>query len=626
MEPHRQFNASSVANTGHDAVPESRPFRVMLKTISDALSKYDIAALKFLCSEIIPSSKLESLHNGLGLLGQLEDRRYITPLQCQFLAELLFRIGRRDLVKRAGFNLAAVKTTIENGTSQHLTPYRVLLHTLSEQLSTSDVETLKFMHRDKLDKLTLEKTVDSRQWLTALEQRALIAPDRLAFLDQCFRDVGGDRHAALIQRYNEELVLHSMCRSDLSELPTSNNTSLTNSFPYGDVARERALPSVTSAVATSGEELVLTSTCRSDLSALPTSNNTSLTNSFPYGDVARERALASVTSAVATTRESPESRPRGHQERRDVPPCVDNQSGGVISVIPGECPMTPDMFHHLPAPMLVDPGLGVPRMPGPDVCDRDDPDNPCYNMTATPRGICLIINNEQFQSDPNDRDSKSLSERTGSTADQENLENAFGALRFSVHVERNLTAEDIQRLMTYLAHRVDHARYECLVCCILTHGNTGLVYGSDGKHVTIRDLLNPFKGSSCSSLLGKPKVFFIQACQGKIKQEAANPLVQTDTPGGAGDDLELPNEADFLLGYSTVPGYVSFRHAEYGTWFIWFLCQNLTKYAHKYHLLDILTMVNRAVARERFTQDDSDHVYKQMPAPFSTLRKRLFLA
>ncbi len=48
---------------------------------------------------------------------------------------------------------------------------------------------------------------------------------------------------------------------------------------------------------------------------------------------------------------------------------------------------------------------------------------------------------------------------------------------------------------------------------------------------------------------------------------------EPDSPGD--DDDLLPNEADFLIGYSTVQGYASFRHEEEGTWYINKLCAEL---------------------------------------------------
>ncbi|KAH3748362.1 hypothetical protein DPMN_182806 [Dreissena polymorpha] len=59
-------------------------------------------------------------------------------------------------------------------------------------------------------------------------------------------------------------------------------------------------------------------------------------------------------------------------------------------------------------------------------------------------------------------------------------------------------------------------------------------------------------------MAGKPKLFFLQAGQGHDKMEAGE-VPERDAPEPLKDVEVLPNEADFLLGYATVPGYVTFR-------------------------------------------------------------------
>lgn len=69
------------------------------------------------------------------------------------------------------------------------------------------------------------------------------------------------------------------------------------------------------------------------------------------------------------------------------------------------------------------------------------------------------------------------------------------------------------------AHNVDHTAFDCFVCCILTHGVLGHLYGSNGVLVSIKDLTGTFQTNRCTSLAGKPKLFFLQACQGRDKME-----------------------------------------------------------------------------------------------------------
>ncbi|XP_052237643.1 caspase-8-like [Dreissena polymorpha] len=132
-----------------------------------------------------------------------------------------------------------------------------------------------------------------------------------------------------------------------------------------------------------------------------------------------------------------------------------------------------------------------------------------------------------------------------------------------------------------------------------------------------------------SSMAGKPKLFFLQAGQGHDKMEAGE-VPERDAPEPLKDpfnDIEvgevLPNEADFLLGYATVPGYVTFRSRNQGTWFICKLCEMLGKYAHREHLIEILTRVNKEVAKLDANVDGGR--FKQVPSPMYTLRYKLYL-
>ena len=70
----------------------------------------------------------------------------------------------------------------------------------------------------------------------------------------------------------------------------------------------------------------------------------------------------------------------------------------------------------------------------------------------------------------------------------------------------------------------DHSAYDAFVLVILSHGNENGVYGLDGNickddskksgFVSLDDITTLFNGTNCRSLSAKPKLFFIQACQG----------------------------------------------------------------------------------------------------------------
>uniref|UniRef100_A0A8C3EYP3 Caspase 10 n=1 Tax=Corvus moneduloides TaxID=1196302 RepID=A0A8C3EYP3_CORMO len=194
-----------------------------------------------------------------------------------------------------------------------------------------------------------------------------------------------------------------------------------------------------------------------------------------------------------------------------------------------------------------------------------------YKMDGPHRGFCLIINNVNFNS----------SQRKGSCKDAEQLERVFTWLGLDVRTYTDLTSGDIRSLMQTWQDLQDHEDRNCFVCCILSHGESGAIYGTDEKLVLIRTLMSHFTASQCPQLAAKPKLFFIQACQGnKIQRPVyVDTGAQTSDLSSMQDSFPLfesiPEEADFLLSMATVDGYVSFRHIEEGTWYIQALCSKL---------------------------------------------------
>ncbi|XP_074155174.1 caspase-8 [Sminthopsis crassicaudata] len=250
-----------------------------------------------------------------------------------------------------------------------------------------------------------------------------------------------------------------------------------------------------------------------------------------------------------------------------------------------------------------------------------------YKMSSRPRGYCLIINNYNFQRAREEKpEHKELKDRKGTDVDSETLKNTFKELHFEVVTLEDRTAKQIHQDLQIFQNK-NHKDKDCFVCCILSHGDKGTIYGTDGQEVAIRDLTSYFSGSNCASLVGKPKVFFIQACQGRITQNGI--LLYKDSEQER-ESLEMdtvlqseyiPNEADFLLGMATVENYISYRHIMEGSWYIQSLCKNLKEGCPRgLDILDILTKVNAEVSQKL----DVKNKGKQMPQPKYTLRKKLY--
>ena len=274
-----------------------------------------------------------------------------------------------------------------------------------------------------------------------------------------------------------------------------------------------------------------------------------------------------------------------------------------------------------------------------------------YPMTSKPRGITLIINNEVFH--PNseltqkEKEKEALDIRHGSDKDVQSLEKLFEALDFKVKTERNIGRNRILKVLDDISGD-NHREYDCFVLWLMSHGQDGLFYGSDGDTVLIDTVRNFFNNANCPSLKGKPKLIFIQACRGHQKEQgvvADSPSAQSPqaapnfqsrqpstnndlTASGNEENTErrfnfhlsktIPEHADILIANSTMSGYAAFRNPKDGSRFVRCVVEVFQEFAGHEDLLSMLTMVNKRISE--MGEIDS----KQVSEPTSTLTKKLF--
>lgn len=245
-----------------------------------------------------------------------------------------------------------------------------------------------------------------------------------------------------------------------------------------------------------------------------------------------------------------------------------------------------------------------------------------YNMCHANRGLCVIFDNENFA-----RAERFglLSKRYGSHVDANNLSNVFTKFGFKVEIFKDMTASQITRTLKKVAS-LDHSSSDCFVCCVLTHGQYGSLYSFDDRY-PLETLFNEFVGYRCPSLVGKPKLFFIQACQGQRVDRGIPVLPPRDSIDGVAAYLRIPTYADFLIAHSTIPGFIAVRNTDRGSWFIDSLVEMLQEYCEKYDLLTIMTLVTQRVSYN-YQSANADPEYagiKQVPCVTSMLTRRVFL-
>ncbi|NXN03832.1 CASP6 protein, partial [Sylvia borin] len=125
-----------------------------------------------------------------------------------------------------------------------------------------------------------------------------------------------------------------------------------------------------------------------------------------------------------------------------------------------------------------------------------------YKMNHKRRGVALIFNHEHFYWH------LMLSDRRGTMKDRDNLKLSLTGLGFEVRLFDDLKVEDVKQKIKE-ASMDDHSDADCFVCVFLSHGEDDHIYAYDGK-IEIQEITDLFRGDTCPSLVGKPKIFIIQ--------------------------------------------------------------------------------------------------------------------
>ncbi|NXI50835.1 CASPA protein, partial [Chloroceryle aenea] len=498
----------------------SLKFRRQLLLIDENLLAEDLAALKFLCTDLLPFRKLEGVKSAVDIFQLLMAEEYLNEEDTFLLAELLYRIKCHSLLKKLGYTKEKVQECLhEKG---RVSPYRQMLYELSENITNEMLKNITFLLQNCLPKrritLLCEERADSSalELLTLLEKQGLITENNVQMLEDVCKNVSPD----LLETVN------CYKRAKGSIYPHLPNVQVHTGLT------KRHLGS-----------LILS------LSALSVSAS---------GEHSASQGIFTLS----------------HWRHQSIP-----------------FPTASFLFF-------------LQKITS-------------YKMDGLHRGFCLVINNVNFD--------KPLQERKGSCKDAEELERVFTWLGLDVKTYKDQTSLQIKNLMKMWQQSQDHKDRDCFICCILSHGESGAIYGKDGELVSIRTVMSYFTAKQCPQLAEKPKLFFIQACQGKeiqcpvyVEADARIPDLSS-IQHSVSPSESIPEEADFLLGMATIDGYVSFRHIQQGAWYIQALCSKLQLLVPRGEdILSILTEVNEDVSR----RVDRLGTKKQMPQPAYTLRKK----
>ncbi|CAL1300493.1 unnamed protein product [Larinioides sclopetarius] len=254
--------------------------------------------------------------------------------------------------------------------------------------------------------------------------------------------------------------------------------------------------------------------------------------------------------------------------------------------------------------------------------DKKDNEQPAYyKMDSEPFvGYCLIIMNQEFDIAEHDRE--------GCQDDADALKNLFEKLKYHVQIEWNKEKDQMISILKEFSKKSEFSNVDSCIVYILSHGNQfeNLEYieGTDFGRVFKKDICSMFNNKNCESLIGKPKIFFFQACRGNLhdpgvtkndtydntKTQNSSDSVNASSSKFDEDITETskyPSCSDMFIVHSSLPDHQSWKDHCGGSW----LCQDLvsvvSEYYDKYDLATMMTFVNsKQIVRE------SKEGYKQI--------------
>ena len=289
-------------------------------------------------------------------------------------------------------------------------------------------------------------------------------------------------------------------------------------------------------------------------------------------------------------------------------------------------------LHHL----AMDRGTYVPQLKfeaSPDVIAELKPkqevkvpyyERGYYAMNSDRHGVCLIINNKTF---------KGKTERTGTDRDEENLVETWRYLGYHVEVHRDMNFQktinifgNIDDFLSGVDKKTDEKSklaHDSFVCCLLSHGNKSCIFSCDSKEIPI-EYFETSLGDS-KKLGRKPKIFFIQACEGVNFGSRIVEIPREENSLKPDGDIETTNRADIYKSCATVSGNQAYRHEEKGSWYISAVCKTLCEESKQNTLDQLQKFINERVAedKEKVYVSRMMNKYKQQPAGSDQLSKNV---
>ncbi|XP_053526454.1 caspase-1-like isoform X2 [Artibeus jamaicensis] len=213
--------------------------------------------------------------------------------------------------------------------------------------------------------------------------------------------------------------------------------------------------------------------------------------------------------------------------------------------------------------------------------------------------LALIICNREFDH---------LPPRGGAELDITGMKRLLEGLGYSVEVEENLTAKEMESVLEAFAARPEHKSSDSTFLVFMSHGILtgicGTLHRDENPDVLLYDtIFRMFNNCHCLSLKDKPKVIIVQACRGAnqgVVWVSDSPEALADSSSQPRGDLEEDAvqrahvEKDFIAFCSSTPHNISWRDSKKGSFFISQLITCFQKYSWCCHLEEVFRKVQRS--------------------------------
>ncbi|XP_053452607.1 CASP8 and FADD-like apoptosis regulator isoform X1 [Nycticebus coucang] len=236
-----------------------------------------------------------------------------------------------------------------------------------------------------------------------------------------------------------------------------------------------------------------------------------------------------------------------------------------------------------------------------------------YRMQSKPLGVCLII------------------DCIGNNA--EVLQDTFASLGYQVRRFLCLTVKEIDQVLNQVVHMPQHRDYDSFVCVLVSRGGSQSVFGvgQTDSGFPLHRIRRLFMGDLCPSLVGKPKLFFIQNYMVPEAQLEDSSLLEVDGPAMSNVEPEAQKpgpsmvhpEADFFWSLCTTDVSLLKWSSSSPSLYVQCLSQKL-KEERKRPLLDLHTELNdnmynwnsRVSAKEKYHVSLQHTLRKQLIFPY----------